>query len=180
MSAVEHILLHDKLAEHVIPRYEVEPKDNHLVFNPHTYTIVKHTEASEIVIPLVDDKNLNWDKILVYMLEACAKLNDAPKIQTTNLNYEGVFRLDIDSYFEEQKLIASSVLVNPINEYYMLLPLEKVVTSDWCPENVAFFLPPSAFLGVYVERGQENGIGIINTKYVLRVELTPNSVDMVQ
>ena len=158
------LILHDNLNENQSPKYEVGSESDPLIWDDQNKQIISFPYDPEgFIVPLSKSEN-NWDTILIEMFLQCT-----PHVIQSNSN-DLELQSKIHSVFNQIDLLCEFVLKNPNT---ILPELDKIeyVDSELCPENIAFGLPRFCFIGVFVSRGKEKGISVINPDCIVRIEL---------
>jgi hypothetical protein len=159
------VLLFDEVPVGHLTRYEASDAMP-LVFDSRENNIVKKNGYEDILVPMTTD-DVNWDDALIKILiESVDESDTIRNVSAESLDNHFAW-LDVASFFEENNLLCTQVVVHPSRATEM--PNLDVHESELCPENKAFFLPPPQFLGVLATRKgkQEFGMSVINSQFVV-------------
>jgi len=159
-----------------LARYEVQEGTVSIIYSPMSGSLVKSSGNPEMVIPLTT-KDVDWDKVLIDMLEKSTRVMTSreTKLGITAESLDDIdLKLDVDTHFSDLQLICAQVVKHPDNAFESR-ELD-VHETDLCPKDKAYFLPPCQFLGVFATKNfpsepLQAGMSIINSQYVLEVEL---------
>ncbi len=159
-----------------LPRYEISSKTTSYVFSPMNGNIVKTYGGEEILIPLTKN-DVNWDEVLVQMLEKSDRTMTTRETKLTQTieaidNHE--LLLEVESYFSDLDAICSQIVVHPDN--FKEMPLFDIHETDLCPLDRVYFLAAPAFLGVFATKDFPNesrqaGMSVINSQFVFGVDI---------
>ena len=107
----------------------------------------------------------DFDKIDEYF---CTLLN--------KIKFENTFEIFNDAFsgMNKMELITENIIINKSNKSVIdsFGDLYNVYESDYVPDDVAYMLPPSQFLGAIPVGKEAFGIGIVNPQFVLKVMLS--------
>lgn len=168
----QKVLMVDKVPEENLARYEFGPELGiPLIYNPNNHEIVETQNSTEVLAPLTTE-DTNWDKVLIEILLKCVNNEDSSRNKTVSDFADHFNWLDIDAFFCDNEVMCTQVIIHT-SQNCDLSSLD-VHQSEYCPQNVAFFLPPPHFLGALATKKDkhEMGIVVINTNLVVKVNLT--------
>jgi len=158
------VLLNNTMPMGVLHRY-VLPNYEHVAYIYHDEKIIRITQADEVLIP-TQDEEINWDEVLIQMLNHSVHDDNHRDITVRNL-----YKSQWNSCFQNTDFTPEQVIAHP--SFTAAMPLLRRHNSELCPKDTAFILPAPALLGVYATRENctDVGMSIIYAHRVVKVSL---------
>lgn len=158
----ESVLLVDELPPDIVSTYTVDPDE--VKFYYAGGDRVDKCSDENVFVPLIVEPNQDWNMILMKLLNKCNKTNIRVKQPTWNLWNKA------QEIFAEHDTVMTNIIAHP-GVVSQTPILTGVFTTEHCPKNLMFILPPPDCLGVVPRTGTAQGMAIINPSLVIKVRL---------